>query len=54
MKEIIVSSNASTGICIGSVFAAIISWSIWKSFWWMVLHAGLSWIYIIYWAIKYN
>ena len=41
------------GISAGSLFAAIISYSLWKSFWWMLLHAAFGWVYIIYWAIKY-
>jgi hypothetical protein len=43
----------TTSIGAGSVMAMIISWSIWKSFWWMFLHGILGWAYIIYWAIKY-
>lgn len=43
----------TAGIGSGAVFAAIISWSMWKSFWWMFLHSILSWFYIIYWAIVY-
>ena len=41
------------GMTSGAVFAAIISYSMWKSFWWMFLHSFLSWFYIIHWAIKY-
>ena len=41
------------GLGSGAVMAMIISWSLWKSFWWMFLHGILGWIYIIYWAIKY-
>ena len=41
------------GIRAGSLFAAIISYSMWKSFWWMLLHSIFGWAYVIYWAIKY-
>ena len=41
------------GIGLGTVFASIISWSMWKSFWWMFLHGILGWIYVIYWGIVY-
>jgi hypothetical protein len=48
------SDNAvSAGVGAGFVFAGIISFSMWKSFWWMVLHSLCSWFYVIYWAIKY-
>ena len=43
----------SGGISLGSCMAAIISYSMWKSFWWMFLHGIFGWFYIIYWAIKY-
>jgi hypothetical protein len=43
----------SAGVGAGCMFAAIISFSIWKSFWWMVLHSMCGWAYIVYWAFKY-
>jgi len=44
-------NSISTGV--GFVFASIISYSMWKSFWWMFFHGCLSWVYVIYWAIRY-
>lgn len=41
----------STGIGCGSVLAMIISWSIYKSIIWAILHGCLSWVYVIYYAI---
>lgn len=45
--------RSDTGIGIGAIIACIVSWSMWHSFWWMLLHGILGWIYIIYWAIVY-
>lgn len=39
---------------IGMILAAVISWSLNHSFWWMLLHAVLGWFYVLYWAIMYT
>ena len=49
----IMDDYVSGGVGLGAVFASIISWSMWKSFWWMLLHGILGWIYVIYWGIVY-
>ena len=49
----IMDDYVSGGVGLGAVFASIISWSMWKSFWWMFLHGILGWIYVIYWGIVY-
>jgi hypothetical protein len=36
----------------GSILAVTISWSVKHSILWMILHGILSWIYVIYFAIK--
>jgi hypothetical protein len=37
---------------LGVIFAAILSWTKWHNFWWMLLHSVLGWIYVIYYFIK--
>ena len=37
---------------LGSMLAITISWSLHRSILWMILHGILSWIYVIYYAIK--
>jgi len=32
----------------------VISYNAWHSIWWAILHGILSWIYVIYYAIKYQ
>ncbi len=43
---------AKVGIGFGSALAITISWSANKSILWAILHGFLSWIYVIYYAIK--
>ena len=47
-------SVAKTGISMGSCLAMIISFFHWQSIPWAILHGALSWIYVIYHAIKYK
>jgi len=51
MKDMKYKIHIKESLGIGTVFAAIISWSLNHSFWWMFLHCIFSWFYIIYWAI---
>ena len=39
---------------IGAVLAALLSWKINQNIWWALLHAALSWFYVIYHWIKYG
>lgn len=43
---------ARTGISFGSALAIAISWSVNKSILWAIIHGLLSWLYVIYYAIK--
>lgn len=38
----------------GSVAAMIISYTANKSILWMLIHGFFSWVYVIYYAIKYQ
>jgi hypothetical protein len=49
------SKNAATvGIGFGTALAIAISWSANKSIIWAIIHGILSWIYVIYFAIRYQ
>jgi hypothetical protein len=48
-----VGNTAKVGIGFGSALAITISWSINKSILWAIFHGFLSWVYVIYYAIKY-
>lgn len=43
---------AKVGIGFGSALAITISWSVNKSIIWAIIHGFLSWVYVIYYALK--
>jgi hypothetical protein len=45
---------AKAGIGFGTALAIAISWSANKSILWAIVHGLLSWIYVIYYAIRYS
>lgn len=44
------SGAAKAGIGLGSAIAATISWSLYKSIFWVIVHGLLGWFYVIYYA----
>ena len=51
-------TNTSQGIAqgavtLGTVIAVVISYAKWQSIGWAIFHGLLSWVYVIYYAIKY-
>lgn len=49
-----VKNTAKAGISFGSCLAMIISYTTWHSIFWAIIHGLLSWIYVIYFIIRYN
>lgn len=45
---------AKAGVGFGTALAIAISWSANKSILWAIIHGLLSWIYVIYYAIRYQ
>lgn len=43
-----------TGITFGSALAMVISWTTNKSLLWAIVHGLLSWLYVIYYALRYH
>lgn len=43
-------SAVRDGISFGCALAIAISWSLYHSLWWAILHGSLSWGYVIYFA----
>ena len=43
-----------TGITFGSALAIAISWSVNKSIIWAIIHGLFSWLYVIYYAVRYH
>ena len=44
--------KSSSGIGIGAIVAACLSWSANHSFWWAVFHAWCGWLYVVCYAFK--
>jgi hypothetical protein len=42
---------AGAGIGIGTVVAAVLSWSANHSILWIIIHAFLGWLYVIYYVL---
>lgn len=42
------------GVSFGSALAMVISWSANKSLLWVIVHGLLSWIYVVYYAVRYH
>ena len=45
--------GATAGITFGSCLAIVISYTAWNSILWAIVHGMLSWVYVIYYAIRY-
>jgi len=45
---------AKVGIRFGTALAITVSWSANHSILWAIVHGALSWIYVVYYAIKYQ
>ena len=46
-------SAAKAGISFGSALAMVISYTTWHSEGWAIFHGLLSWVYVIYFILKY-
>ena len=45
---------AKIGVGFGTALAIAISWSANKSILWAIFHGILSWVYVIYYALRYS
>ena len=48
-----VQKTIKTGISFGSSLAMVISYTTWHSIGWAIFHGLLSWVYVIYFALRY-
>ena len=53
-KTTIVQKTVKSGITFGSALAMVISYTTWKSVGWAIFHGLLSWVYVIYFVLKYD
>lgn len=52
-KQYTVRKTVKTGITFGSALAMVISYVNWDSVGWAIFHGLLSWVYVIYFVLKY-
>ena len=48
-----VKETAKSGITFGCALAMIISYTTWHSIGWAIFHGMLSWLYVIYFILRY-
>ena len=53
-KRVTITKTVEKGVSFGSVLAIVISYANWHSIGWAILHGILSWVYVIYYAIRYG
>ena len=49
----IVQKTVKSGITFGSALAMVISYTTWHSVGWAIFHGLLSWVYVIYFILRY-
>ena len=52
-KSTNVKKTVKSGITFGSALAMVISYTAWKSVGWAIFHGLLSWVYVIYFLLRY-
>lgn len=52
-KNSAVGKTVRTGITFGSALAMVISYTSWHSVVWAIVHGLLSWVYVIYFVLRY-
>ena len=48
-----VKKTIKSGITFGSALAMVISYTAWRSVFWAIVHGLMSWIYVIYYILRY-
>lgn len=52
-KKSAVGKTVKSGISFGSALAMVISYTTWKSVGWAIFHGLISWVYVIYFILRY-
>ncbi|MFR2530055.1 MAG: hypothetical protein ACLS8L_01145 [Anaerovoracaceae bacterium] len=52
-KTTVVKKTVKSGITFGSALAMVISYTTWKSVGWAIIHGLFSWVYVIYFLLRY-
>ncbi len=51
--QTVIQKTVKSGITFGSALAMVISYSNWHSVGWAIVHGLLSWVYVIYFVLRY-
>lgn len=52
-RNTVINRTVRSGITFGSALAITISYVAWESVAWAIFHGLLSWVYVIYYLIRY-
>lgn len=52
-KNVSIEKTVKSGITFGSALAMVISYTNWHSVGWAVIHGLMSWVYVVYYVLKY-
>lgn len=52
-KKTIINKTVKRGLSFGSALAMVISYTTWKSVGWAIVHGLMSWVYVIYFILRY-
>ncbi len=52
-RNSLVHTTVKSGITFGSALAMVISYTTWRSVGWAIVHGLMSWIYVIYFILRY-
>ena len=52
-KKTIINKTVTKGLSFGSALAMVISNTTWKSVGWAIVHGLMSWLYVIYFILRY-
>lgn len=53
VTKTIINKTVKSGITFGSALAMVISYTTWNSVGWAIIHGLMSWVYVIYFVIRY-
>ena len=49
----VIRKTVKSGITFGSALAMVISYTTWHSVGWAIFHGLLSWVYVVYFVLRY-
>ena len=52
-KNETINKTVKSGITFGSALSMVISYTTWHSIGWAIVHGLMSWVYVIYFVLKY-